>query len=111
MLSYSIRRVVLLVPVLLRSFDPRLPAAFTSRPAIRSSRSSGCIRPPRPSRGFGSELGLDEPLPVQYLIWLNRMLHGDFGTSLYAHAPVTDLILQRFPTTLALTVAQHRRWR
>jgi ABC-type dipeptide/oligopeptide/nickel transport system permease component len=47
-------------------------------------------------------LGLDQPLAVQYFLWLGRVLTLDFGQSLYAHAPVTQLIVERMPTTIAL---------
>jgi peptide/nickel transport system permease protein len=51
-------------------------------------------------------LGLDEPLVVQYLTWLGRVLQGDLGRSFFIHgASVTDLILLRLPATLELTVA------
>jgi peptide/nickel transport system permease protein len=50
-------------------------------------------------------LGLDQPLPVQYLFWLSRVLQGDLGTSLLTHQPVAQTILERVPTTLLLTVS------
>src|SRR5579871_6148580 len=34
------------------------------------------------------QLGLDQPLPVQYLIWLKNALHGDWGYSSFLHASV-----------------------
>ena len=34
-----------------------------------------------------AELNLDDPLPVQYVTWLNRTLHGDLGTSVYSGEP------------------------
>ena len=43
--------------------------------------------------------GLDRPLIVQYLDWLNGMLHGNFGQSLYFKTGVIDLIGSKFPTT------------
>ncbi|NLM53049.1 MAG: ABC transporter permease [Firmicutes bacterium] len=47
---------------------------------------------------------LDQPLPAQYISWLSRMLRGDFGQSLLYNRPVTELILERLPSTLLLTV-------
>ncbi|MGH3050552.1 MAG: ABC transporter permease, partial [Gaiellaceae bacterium] len=47
-------------------------------------------------------LGLDKPLPRQYLDYVDRAVHGDFGTSLTTQEPVTDIIRQRLPTTLRL---------
>lgn len=48
------------------------------------------------------ELGLDKPIPVQYLIWLRRVLTGDFGVSARNKEPVLDLILEKLPATLQL---------
>ncbi|NLP37904.1 MAG: ABC transporter permease [Firmicutes bacterium] len=47
---------------------------------------------------------LDQPLPAQYLSWLSRMLRGDFGQSLLYNRPVIELIRERLPSTLLLTV-------
>jgi peptide/nickel transport system permease protein len=49
--------------------------------------------------------GLDQPLPVQYAIWLNNALHADFGVSFFSHAPVAQLLAQRAPATLELGLA------
>jgi peptide/nickel transport system permease protein len=48
--------------------------------------------------------GLDRPLLVQYLDWLWRMAHGDFGESLFFKTPVGPLVLDKLPTTLLLAV-------
>ena len=48
------------------------------------------------------ELGLDQPLPVQYLRWAGRLLQGDFGKSIRNGAPVRDEIPSRIPATLQL---------
>jgi len=50
-------------------------------------------------------LRLDLPLHQQYFLYWNGVLHGDLGQSLRLHDSVTHLILQRYPYTLALTVA------
>ena len=49
--------------------------------------------------------GLDRPLWEQYLTFLGRVLHGDFGRSFVFGMPVMDLILSRLPATLELTLA------
>jgi peptide/nickel transport system permease protein len=49
-----------------------------------------------------SRLGLDEPLPQQYLDWVTGVLHGDFGRSYFSQFPVTTLISQRVGATLLL---------
>jgi peptide/nickel transport system permease protein len=48
------------------------------------------------------KLGLDQPLPVQYLKWLQLALQGELGDSLFSHQPVSLLISQRLPLTLVL---------
>src|SRR5262245_61643618 len=47
--------------------------------------------------------GLDRPLPVQYLMWLENLARGDLGTSFQYQRPVLSLIAERVPYTLQLT--------
>lgn len=49
-------------------------------------------------------LGLDQPLPVQYLRYVNNAIRGDFGQSIYFKQPVLGLILERMPATIELTM-------
>jgi ABC-type dipeptide/oligopeptide/nickel transport system permease component len=51
------------------------------------------------------QIGLDQPLHVQYMHYWAGVLHGDLGSSVRLHDSVTHLILQRYPYTLALTLA------
>ena len=46
--------------------------------------------------------GLDQPLPVQYLDWVEKALHGDFGTSFFFKEPVWSMIGARLPVTMTL---------
>ncbi len=55
--------------------------------------------------GLRHSLGLDLPIHTQYLRYWRGVLHGDLGQSLRLHDSVTHLVLQRYPYTLALTVA------
>jgi peptide/nickel transport system permease protein len=48
--------------------------------------------------------GLDDPIYVQYFKWVGKALQGDLGGSFEYQAPVTDLILERLPLTLALSL-------
>lgn len=50
------------------------------------------------------QLGLDQPLYVQYLTWMSGLARGDFGRSLIDGSTVTSHILERLPNTLLLTV-------
>jgi len=49
--------------------------------------------------------GLDQPIHVQYLTWLGRIVRGDFGESIQLHRPVLGEVLDRFRGTLILAVA------
>jgi len=48
--------------------------------------------------------GLDQSLPEQYLSWLGRIAHLDFGQSFLYHRPVTDMIMSALPNTLQLAL-------
>ena len=52
---------------------------------------------------FRANLGLDDPLPVQYGRWLRAVLRGDFGRSYNTVQPVLALVATRLPNTLLLT--------
>ena len=49
-----------------------------------------------------AKLGLDRPLPVQYVEWLGRVTRGDLGESLWTKRPVLEEIGQRLPVTFEL---------
>jgi ABC-type dipeptide/oligopeptide/nickel transport system permease component len=48
------------------------------------------------------ELGLDKPIPVQFFIYVEKLVHGDFGTSWQTTQPVLEDLRVRFPATLEL---------
>ncbi len=50
-------------------------------------------------------LGLDQPIWIQYAKYLGRLLQGDLGRSIVGDQPVLDILLVRFPMTLALAMA------
>ena len=68
-----------------------------------------------PEEGYGPEpetlalirekWGLNDPLPVQYVVWIGNMFKGDFGTSIRGGQPVTTEIWRRLPATLQLGLA------
>lgn len=51
-----------------------------------------------------AELGLDKPIHIQYLVWLSKVLRGDFGKSYATGMPVMDQILQRLPVNIELMI-------
>jgi len=50
------------------------------------------------------QLGLNEPLHVQFIEWVGRLFHGDLGTSIFSQLPVSHLIAQRIEPTIALAL-------
>ena len=52
-----------------------------------------------------AQLGLDQPLPEQYIHYLVRLLHGDWGYSLATKRPVLSEVADRLPATLELIAA------
>src|SRR5947209_10748919 len=52
-----------------------------------------------------AQLGLDQPIPVQYWRFLVAALQGDFGISITSNRTAINEVLAAFPTTLQLTVA------
>ena len=105
MLRLLARRLTIAVPVLfgvtilvflilhLLPGDPAQILLFGSRPT------------PQQIAQLRSQLGLDQPLPVQYLLYLGRLAHGDLGQSFITNRPVAEEIAQRLPDTLELTFA------
>jgi peptide/nickel transport system permease protein len=49
-----------------------------------------------------AKLGLDRPIPVQYVDWVRRLARGDLGESLWTHQPVLAELARRMPVTLML---------
>ncbi|MQA99529.1 MAG: ABC transporter permease subunit [Actinobacteria bacterium] len=101
MLKYIVRRLILTVPILLGLsilvflFVRALPGG----PAIallgeRATQES--------VEQIEEELGLDRPLPVQYLSYLRNILSGDLGSSVSTRRPIVDELKQRFPATFEL---------
>ncbi len=61
--------------------------------------------PPQVIARVRLELGLDRPLPVQFVIYVNRLLHGDLGRSVMTSHRVTTDIAHYFPATIELATA------
>ena len=49
-----------------------------------------------------AQLGLDQPLYIQFTPWVGQLLHGDLGVSIFSNLPVSQLIGQRIAPTLSL---------
>ncbi len=55
---------------------------------------------PEVRENIRKSLGLDQPIPIRYLKWVWAFIQGDLGYSFTSRSPVSELILQRLPTTL-----------
>jgi len=73
--------------------DPAQIMLFGSRPT------------PQQIEQLRTQLGLNQPLPVQYALYIERIVHGDLGQSFITGRPTVDEIAQRLPDTLELTLA------
>lgn len=60
---------------------------------------------PEEAARMRANLGLDQPLYTQYLHWVSAVARGDFGRSFTDGRPVSDLVLERLPNTLELSLA------
>lgn len=49
--------------------------------------------------------GLDKPIPTQFIVYAGEILRGDLGNSIRYSKPITDLLVERLPTTLELTLS------
>ena len=101
LLRYILRRLLLAVPVLLgiSLIVFLMMALIPGDPALAIL---GAYATPDNVAKLNAELGLDRPLPVQYLTWLGNLLSGDFGRSYSLNRPVLDEILERLGPTLLL---------
>lgn len=59
---------------------------------------------PQSIAALRAELGLDQPLPVQYARWAGNALRGDLGRSIRTNQPVTEAIVSRLPVTIELSL-------
>lgn len=105
---YVLGRLLQLVPVLflislivfaVMHLLPGDPALL-----MLAGAEGGAISPERLEE-LRAQMGLDDPLPVQYLNFVTNALQGDLGNSVRFQVPVTELIGDRFGSTLQLAVA------
>ncbi|RWP30316.1 ABC transporter permease [Mesorhizobium sp.] len=103
MAAYIFRRIVSTIAVmamvgifvfLLLRLAPGDPAAMIAGKSATAEVIAGIRR----------QMGLDDPMPVQFLRWLGGMLRGDFGISIFSGRPVLELISQRLEPTLSLSI-------
>ncbi|CAD5250218.1 MULTISPECIES: ABC transporter permease [Halomonadaceae] len=103
MFAYFIRRILASIPVmlvvalfvfLLLRLSPGDPAAIIA----------GDMASPAQLANIRTALGLDQPLHIQFFVWLGELVRGNFGTSLISQTPVLTMIGQRLEPTVSLAV-------
>src|SRR5919199_169444 len=101
MTRYIARRVLLMLPV---AFLVTVIAFLLLRlsPGDPVLIYAGEERDPAVLQQVRRSLGLDQPLPVQYIAWLGHLVQGDFGRSIRTHQRVSEAIVERLPATLEL---------
>lgn len=101
MLNYLVKRLVGLIPVLFGvSFLVFLMVQLA--PGDVTTLLLGPLASEEAKAMLRQALGLDLPIVVQYIKWLNALLHGDFGTSIATSRGVLELVLPRIGNTLIL---------
>lgn len=105
MIKYIIRRIVISLPVLI-GITIITFGAYNLAPG---DPISAMIDPSLPMSGemmekLRREYGLDQPLPVRYVIWLREAAKGNLGYSFASRRPVSQIIGERLPATLQLTL-------
>ena len=103
MRHWLVRRVVQMVPLLL-GITVILFAVIRAAPGGPEAAllESGRFIDPAIIESYRERLGLDQPVPVQYVRWLTAALRGDLGISFSTTRPVAGMILERLPATLEL---------
>jgi peptide/nickel transport system permease protein len=105
--AYVLRRILISVPVLIGitivaftalSLAPGDPLMARLDPSILARIQSDPARLAQ----MRHELGLDQPLPIRYVLWLGGAIQGDFGYSIASHRTIVFEISKRIPPTLAL---------
>lgn len=98
--QYVLRRLLIAIPSLL-GISVVLFVVLALAPGDPFSElATNPNVPPEVQAALRAKFGLDDPIYLRYLHWLNAMLHGDWGFSFVSRMDVDKLILQRLPATL-----------
>ena len=104
MASYVVRRLLLVIPVMF-GISVIVFLVISLIPGDPATAILGAFATTENVERLNRELGLDRPLPVQYLTWLTGVLEGDLGQSYSLKRPVADEVMERFVPTLILAGA------
>lgn len=100
MSQYVLRRLMIAIPSLL-GISVVLFVVLALAPGDPFSElATNPNVPPEVQAALRAKFGLDDPIYLRYLHWLNAMMHGDWGFSFVSRMNVDMLILQRLPATL-----------
>jgi peptide/nickel transport system permease protein len=102
MTTYALRRIAQAVPIL---FILSILLFFMVRAAPGGPLAAAERNPNITKEQIAllkEKLGLNQPLPIQYLKWIGNMLQGDLGDSIKFRRPVSEMIIERIPNTLTL---------
>ena len=104
MLSYIVRRLLLAIPVV---FGILVVTFFLARaiPGDPCRSILGERATEEACEAFARNKGLDEPLPVQFGIYMKDVVQGDLGDSIRFSRPVSQMLVERLPMTIELATA------
>jgi len=105
MRTFAIERLLVCIPVLL-IISIVVFAAMRMLPGdpVDALYPADASVSPEAKAELRRELGLDQPLPVQYLRWLQKTAGGDLGTSIRSRQPVTSMLWLRWKATAQLVL-------
>jgi peptide/nickel transport system permease protein len=103
MTAYILRRLVLLLPVIL-IVGIVVFALVHLTPGDPAGVILGDSATPEALENLREQLGLNDPLPIQFVHWFGGVLRFDFGESIFIGEPVTRALLDRAQPTILLTV-------
>jgi peptide/nickel transport system permease protein len=104
MLRFTVRRLLLLVPILF-GLSVLVFVWIRALPGSPAESLLGERADAQSIAQIRDQLGLDDPIYVQYWRYVQTLYHGDLGTSIASRRAVSDEIKERFPATIELSVA------
>ena len=101
--TYILRRVLATIPVLLLVTFGAF-ALIRIIPGDLATLKLGLEATPEELDAYRAKLGLNDPIPVQYVKWLGDILTGDLGESQWEFRPVSEVVKDKFPVTFELAL-------
>lgn len=98
-----IKKLLMMIPIILL-VSIILFCLLRAMPGDAAQMIAGEFGTDAEIEAYRKQLGLDQPLYVQYFRWLSDMLKGDFGRSMMSGMPIIDKVKQRLPATMELTI-------